>query len=288
GDFNANAGGFNASSQGSFNSGTNSLAVGHKNNKTVKVVVIVLLVAALLFGAYKAYGYFFGGTKIDLAKNITLKFFGESGQGRIIGITNNIDYDKSDSKLYSFVSSLRYTYDKQSGLSNGDKIKVTVIYDKDQANKLGLKITSSEKTVEVKDLLTRFASAKDVPQDLVTSYRTIADQKINGTFTSGTVFDYKSTFESVWFQRSTASASSIYQDRVVYVYKVAVTSKTTNTVFNYYYSVTFNGVNSGYKTASKYASVIRLYDSSTYQSITDASQIEKALTNNNYTASKIG
>ena len=75
---------------------------------------------------------------------------------------------------------------------------------------------------------------------------------------------------------------------MVYVYKVAVTSKTTNTVFNYYYSVTFNGVNSGYKTASKYASVIRLYDSSTYQSITDASQIEKALTNNNYTASKIG
>lgn len=288
GDFNANTGGFDASSQGSFNSGTNSLAVGHKNNKAVKIAVIVLLVAALLFGAYKAYGYFFGGTKIDLAKNITLKFFGESGQGRIIGITNNIDYDKSDSKLYSFVSSLRYTYDKQSGLSNGDKIKVTVIYDKDQANKLGLKITSSEKTVEVKDLLTRFASAKDVPQDLVTSYRTIADQKINGTFTSGTVFDYKSTFESVWFQRSTASASSIYQDRVVYVYKVAVTSKTTNTVFNYYYSVTFNGVNSGYKTASKYALVIRLYDSSTYQSITDASQIEKALTNNNYTASKIG
>ncbi|WP_026624095.1 hypothetical protein [Eggerthia catenaformis] len=291
GDFNANAGGFNASSQGNFNdynNTANSFDTGKNNSKTVKVVVIVLLVAALLFGAYKAYGYFFGGTKIDLAKNITLKFFGESGQGRIIGITNNIDYDKSDSKLYSFVSSLRYTYDKQSGLSNGDKIKVTVIYDKDQANKLGLKITSSEKTVEVKDLLTRFASAKDVPQDLVTSYRTIADQKINGTFTSGTVFDYKSTFESVWFQRSTASASSIYQDRVVYVYKVAVTSKTTNTVFNYYYSVTFNGVNSGYKTASKYASVIRLYDSSTYQSITDASQIEKALTNNNYTASKIG
>ncbi len=290
-DFNANAGGFNASSQGNFNdynNTANSFDTGKNNSKAVKVVVIVLLVAALLFGAYKAYGYFFGGTKIDLAKNITLKFFGESGQGRIIGITNNIDYDKSDSKLYSFVSSLRYTYDKQSGLSNGDKIKVTVIYDKDQANKLGLKITSSEKTVEVKDLLTRFASAKDVPQDLVTSYRTIADQKINGTFTSGTVFDYKSTFESVWFQRSTASASSIYQDRVVYVYKVAVTSKTTNTVFNYYYSVTFNGVNSGYKTASKYALVIRLYDSSTYQSITDASQIEKALTNNNYTASKIG
>ena len=288
GDFNANAGGFNASSQGSFNSGTNSLAVGNKNNKAVKAVVIVLLVAALLFGAYKAYGYFFGGTKIDLAKNITLKFFGESGQGRIIGITNNIDYDKSDSKLYSFVSSLRYTYDKQSNLSNGDKIKVTVIYDKDQANKLGLKITSSEKTVEVKDLATRFASNKDIPQDLVTSYRAIADQKINGTFTSSTIFDYKSTFESVWFQKATTSASSIYQDRAVYVYKVTVTSKTTNTVFNYYYTVTFNGINSAYKTASKYASVIRLYDSSTYQAITDASQIEKALTNNNYTASKIG
>ena len=288
GDFNANAGGFNASSQGSFNSGTNSLAVGNKNNKAVKIAVIVLLVAALLFGAYKAYGYFFGGTKIDLAKNITLKFFGESGQGRIIGITNNIDYDKSDSKLYSFVSSLRYTYDKQSNLSNGDKIKVTVIYDKDQANKLGLKITSSEKTVEVKDLATRFASNKDVPQDLVTSYRAIADQKINGTFTSSTIFDYKSTFESVWFQKATTSASSIYQDRAVYVYKVTVTSKTTNTVFNYYYTVTFNGINSAYKTASKYASVIRLYDSSTYQAITDASQIEKALTNNNYTASKIG
>ena len=288
GDFNANAGGFNASFQGSFNSGTNSLAVGNKNNKAVKIAVIVLLVAALLFGAYKAYGYFFGGTKIDLAKNITLKFFGESGQGRIIGITNNIDYDKSDSKLYSFVSSLRYTYDKQSGLSNGDKIKVTVIYDKDQANKLGLKITSSEKTVEVKDLATRFASNKDIPQDLVTSYRAIADQKINGTFTSSTIFDYKSTFESVWFQKATTSASSIYQDRAVYVYKVTVTSKTTNTVFNYYYTVTFNGINSAYKTASKYASVIRLYDSSTYQAITDASQIEKALTNNNYTASKIG
>lgn len=288
GDFNANTGGFDASSQGSFNSGTNSLAVGHKNNKAVKIAVIVLLVAALLFGAYKAYGYFFGGTKIDLAKNITLKFFGESGQGRIIGITNNIDYDKSDSKLYSFVSSLRYTYDKQSNLSNGDKIKVTVIYDKDQANKLGLKITSSEKTVEVKDLATRFASNKDIPQDLVTSYRAIADQKINGTFTSSTIFDYKSTFESVWFQKATTSASSIYQDRAVYVYKVTVTSKTTNTVFNYYYTVTFNGINSAYKTASKYASVIRLYDSSTYQAITDASQIEKALTNNNYTASKIG
>jgi hypothetical protein len=47
---------------------------------------------------------------------------------------------------------LKLTFDKEDGLSNGDKVKCTVDYDKDYLKKNKIKLKNTEFTVEVKDL----------------------------------------------------------------------------------------------------------------------------------------
>lgn len=241
-----------------------------------------------MFGAYKGYDYFFGGNKIDLANNIVIKVAGEHGNGYITGVTNNVNYDKSNTEISTFVSSLRYTYSKSAALSNGDKVTVTVIYDQTRAKALKLKVTGVSKTIVIKSLPQRFASVNEVPKDLAGLYKPYADQKIRTMFINSSSITYQYDYDSVWFQKSKLNNSTTYTDRVIFAYKITA-KNTSGQTASAYYGVQFSNINSRYKTAVKTSSAAgRLYfTSGTRTAVTDSSQIQQAFTNSTYDASKI-
>ena len=287
-DFNAQ-GGFNAGEQGGFNA-YNQQYNSNMNNgsKRGKLIITVIVAIAVLFGAYKGYDYFFGGNKIDLANNIVIKVAGEHGNGYITGVTNNVNYDKSNTEISTFVSSLRYTYSKSAALSNGDKVTVTVIYDQTRAKALKLKVTGVSKTIVIKSLPQRFASVNEVPKDLAGLYKPYADQKIRTMFINSSSITYQYDYDSVWFQKSKLNNSTTYTDRVIFAYKITA-KNTSGQTASAYYGVQFSNINSRYKTAVKTSSAAgRLYfTSGTRTAVTDSSQIQQAFTNSTYDASKI-
>ena len=287
-DFNAQ-GGFNAGEQGGFNA-YNQQYNSNMNNgsKRGKFIITVIVAIAVLFGAYKGYDYFFGGNRIDLANNIVIKVAGEHGNGYITGVTNNVNYDKSNTEISTFVSSLRYTYSKSAALSNGDKVTVTVIYDQTRAKALKLKVTGVSKTIVIKSLPQRFASVNEVPKDLAGLYKPYADQKIRTMFINSSSITYQYDYDSVWFQKSKLNNSTTYTDRVIFAYKITAKNTSGQTAYAYY-GVQFSNINSRYKTAIKTSSAAgRLYfTSGTRTAVTDSSQIQQAFTNSTYDASKI-
>lgn len=137
----------------------------------VLVGVIVLLIVLL------------GGTRIDLTSEevVGVSFSGSDGRGYA---TYDMDYswlaDMSDEVLgedpeledqmawYSFTSSIEYSIDNSSDLSNGDKVVLSVTWDKKAADKVGVKVSGDDREIAVKGL--KKAKAIDVFNSLEVSF----------------------------------------------------------------------------------------------------------------------
>ena len=109
-----------------------------------------------------------GGTKVDMTDYVTVEFSGVDGEGKAMC---NVDYVKLEQDLAGdddgqismeelealawitqFEMGVSYELDKDTGLSNGDKVTVTVKYDEDIAKENKVKVTGDKKEFKVEGL----------------------------------------------------------------------------------------------------------------------------------------
>ena len=104
--------------------------------KTILMIVAIALVAAACGGL--VYIKVFKKTHVNLTKNMSVRYSGVSGNAYTTSsmVSNQFEYDESNEKLRDFYRSVVYTFDKSSGLSNGDMVKVTAKYNTELADRL--------------------------------------------------------------------------------------------------------------------------------------------------------
>lgn len=214
-------------------------------SKNGKITVGVIAVAIVAFIGYQIYDNFFNYTEIDLAKNITCEFAGKDGEGYISDINNDIDYDKNNQQLASFVADTRLDYETSYELSNGDEITITVKYSEATAKASKIKVTNNSKTIKVKGLIERYKNAEALPNDLIEKLESEAQDEAEDQFKDGYSTTYEYSLDSMWF------AKGDDYDRAIAVYKVDATrtSYWSNEVTqNTYYYALYTGdeINSAY------------------------------------------
>lgn len=126
-----------------------------ENSKFYNVIFALLLVViiAIIVFTVNSLG------KYDVSQYVTVSFEGLEGfakpavqidkEGLYAKLTENEKDAAMEEYIREFVDSIGVTFSKESGLSNGDSVKVTVTYDKDLAKKAkrSLKKTSFSKKV---------------------------------------------------------------------------------------------------------------------------------------------
>lgn len=131
----------------------------------VLVIAVMMLAAALTACGEKK-------VSVDLSAYANALFRGSDGDGTARGDFDYTGFERavmegaeSDSfNLGSIVrmeSTMVVTVSPDSGLKNGDRVTVTVAYDKDVAAEIGLKITGNSKTMTVEGLRTDGAAGAD-------------------------------------------------------------------------------------------------------------------------------
>lgn len=214
-------------------------------SKNGKITVGVIAVAIVAFIGYQIYDNFFNYTEIDLAKNITCEFAGKDGEGFISDIDNDIDYDKNNQQLASFVADTSLDYDTSYELSNGDEITITVKYSEATAKASKIRVTNDSKTIKVKGLIERYKNVDALPNDLIEELESKASDEAEDQFEDGYSTTYEYSLDSMWF------AKGDDYDRAIAVYKVNATrtSYWSNEVTqNTYYYALYTGdeINSAY------------------------------------------
>lgn len=104
-----------------------------------------------------------GKSEVNLMDFVEIEYEGVDGKGTAVVSINKDDLEDaikdtkageelSKKRREKLVSSIEYEVDKTSGLSNGDKIEVSLEWDEDKAEKYGLTFTGEEQEFTVKDL----------------------------------------------------------------------------------------------------------------------------------------
>ncbi|MCR4904573.1 MAG: hypothetical protein K6A33_00720 [Clostridiales bacterium] len=120
------------------------------------ILVLAMLAVSLTACGEKA-------VKLDLSDYANALFRGADGEGSARGdfdytgfehaiLEGAVETGFNLSTIVKFESAVTVTVSPDSGLQNGDRVTVTVTYDKDAAKETGLKITGYKKTVTVEGL----------------------------------------------------------------------------------------------------------------------------------------
>lgn len=120
-----------------------------------------ILVLAMLAVSMTACGE--KAVKLDLSDYANALFRGPDGEGTARGDFDYTGFEHAIlegavetrfnlSTIMKFESAVTVTVSPESGLRNGDRVTVTVTYDKDAAKEAGLRITGDKKTVTVEGL----------------------------------------------------------------------------------------------------------------------------------------
>ncbi len=180
-----------------------------KKAKNIKKVLAAVLVAAVGVTSYLAYDNFFHYEEVDLfSGQADLAAEGYNGEGVIEAsvqesydngyayygaMDDDEDYDdedyddesndtptQEDIAMAKFAGSVTYSFDKNSKLSNGDKVTVTAKYDKDLAKKAKIKIKDDKKSFTVSGLKERFKKdGSDIPKKDIEQAKSYCQTKVN-------------------------------------------------------------------------------------------------------------
>lgn len=252
--------------------------------KNGKITLGVIAAAVVLFGGYKVYDTYFNKTAISLLDNVQVEFTGYDGAGRVSTCRmGDVEYDKTNAEIASFVNTITLSYDTDTDLKNGDEIKVTATYNQTTAENLKLDVKNATKTVKVKGLTERYKKASEVSNKFASAIKKSMDEEMKSDYDdrSSTYTTYKTSFVSMYYAYDEETTSypndyciGIY--KVDYAYNYGSTSKTET----YYAMAYVNGVNSSYSTEDKKTIYTSNIYGSGYQRVTDEAQIESALESN--------
>lgn len=249
-----------------------------KNGKIVLGVVIAVIV---VFGGYKIYDTYFNKTTVDILENVTVEFEGYDGSGRVASCQmGDVDYDKTDAELTSFINSISLKYDTDRTLKNGDEIEITATYDHDQADALKLNIEDATKKVKVKGLIERYKKASEVPNKTSSDVKKKMDEEVKESFDDrqSSYVSYKSSFVSMYYGYDKSESLSP-NDYCIGIYKIDYTSSfgSTPRTETYYIAAYLNNINSEYSSSEDDSVYTTTLHDSSYNRLTDESQIEAAL-----------
>lgn len=220
-----------------------------EDKKRKKIIMSVVVAIVIATASYIIYVNFFKKTHVDLTKNISVRFSGTSGSAYTTSsmVSNDFQYDESDARLNLFYKSITYTFDKSSGLSNGDTIKVTAKYNTVLADELKFKIDTTSKTVKVKGLAERFTNASKISDDILSEMKAEATSKITQMASSATTSSFKGSAKlySLYFGRY--SGASYNSDAVIAVASAKLTYIPMGVSHSYYfYTYTTSKVDTDY------------------------------------------
>lgn len=131
----------------------------------IRILVLVMIAVTLTACGEKK-------IRVDLSDYADVLFRGSDGDGTARGDFDYVGFERAvmegaepdSSGLGSIVrveSALSVTVSPDSGLKNGDRVTVTVSYDRDIAGEAGLKITGNSKTMTVEGLKAGAASGEN-------------------------------------------------------------------------------------------------------------------------------
>ena len=118
-----------------------------------KIIAGTVAATGIAGGGYYAYDQ---SRTIDIAENIHYEVYGANHHG-VIEVTDN-QIDKNNIDYNQMITG--YDYSKNTTLSNGDEVVITVKYNHDYVDEHSLKISNEQKTVKVSDLPERYENGK--------------------------------------------------------------------------------------------------------------------------------
>jgi hypothetical protein len=125
-------------------------------------VVLALIIAAVAAAAgFFVWSYFYSN-EVDMFDGIDITYDGADGNGTIQ--ISAYKYDGHNRRIRDFTNdtdNFYFTADKENGLSNDEKVTVTLHYKKTQAKKYGLTITPTSKTYRVSGLSKASSSSQN-------------------------------------------------------------------------------------------------------------------------------
>lgn len=241
-----------------------------KNGKICLGVVALVIVA---FGGYKIYDTYFNKTTLDVMPKLSVEFSGESGEGYITDVDpGDIEYDRNDANIKDFVNSIYYDYDYDYDLKNGDKVKITAVYDKEKAKQLNIEVKNDTAEVEVKGLTEVYSKASAVPDKIAKQIKKDCDKEIADYYQSTSYSTYSYEYDSMYFAYSKNSS-----DYAIAVYKLDRTSSYSEEVKTYYVYAYVSDVNSAYLDDKHYVYTGTLDDPNSYDYLTDPTHIKESL-----------
>lgn len=245
--------------------------------KTKIAISIVIFLIAFSGGSYFIWNTFFNFTKIDLASNIKLTYDGISEDAYITNIKNNIKYDKNDKNISDFINGIRYDYSKSERLKNGDKITVTVLYNKATAKKLKLKIIKSSTKIKVKNLPYRFNDADDISFEIAQLVKKKGEYELNEYNKNEIYYTYNFSYQGTYFLKLEESDVLVAVFKDYHVEKDADGVSSSPTHF-YIYAIknVDSELSKGTIDSSKYVKFMEILDKSG-EYVTNESEIVPAL-----------
>ena len=115
---------------------------------------IVVIIACILLGMVGFIGYkTINPTPITLNpfENLVVKQSGYNGEGKIELDTSKIKYPDKN-YISNFTKTIKYHVYPDKNLSNGEKVKIYITYDKNYAKKKNISIAKKSKTIKIKKL----------------------------------------------------------------------------------------------------------------------------------------
>lgn len=177
-----------------------------------------MIIAALTFGGLTAFNYqSFSLTKIDVLKNVKLEYDGINGRATA-RIDNDITYTGKDQSVKSFLNNdLTYYLSKNSNISNGDTITVSVKYNADKAKKLNLDLKDTAKDITVSGVEERFENASQISSDLASTLYSDARSAVESTYHDNDLESFEINDVDAWLVKTD---SDYFQDAYVGCFKI--------------------------------------------------------------------
>lgn len=199
-----------------------------KNKKKIRDKSFFFVWMACLIFSLFFIGYFFflRTSEVDVTKHIQLLYSGENGSATLQVKNEEISVNQ---RLQDFYDSLRYTVTPNEDLSNGDQITITTEYDHDLAQQYHLEPVNQVRIITVEGLPNRYENAQAIPQELLSTLSTHADNYLKKHLSSILENDFTDFYQAenveldaskIIYQAFMKSNNDENSDRLIVVYQL--------------------------------------------------------------------
>lgn len=224
-------------------------------NKSFSITCMFFIIISLYVACYML---FFRTILVDVTKDITIDYRGESESASVVVKNLNVNYNQ---RIQEFMDSITYQVTPNRDLKNGDKLKITASYDEDLATRYHIDAINSVREVEVKDLPIRFDGVEQIGQPFLNTLNEsgeeylakVMDSILDNDFTQFHISSKPELVDSKRMHRVfLKSKKDSFKDKVVDIYAIRANGK-VNTSTNgesledkeamIYYMISYNEVN---------------------------------------------